>query len=116
MNQKPEYRVPEDAARYVALHTAAPEYLVHHILSRFIRWQAENPPVPSEADCQAWSLGARTEPFPEWWFRRCYLVPQPEPELPKDVEARLREADWFTSTYARDIARQAYKAGLEARK
>jgi hypothetical protein len=79
-------------------------------LTAALRWQRENPPVPTNDEYNELSIRLKGRAIIEYWIRRMYDAPEPEaPEAIKDL------IDYIDSQLAQDRMRtslvEAYRRG-----
>ena len=81
---------------YLRDNQSSEVYLLYEVLEAFIRWQSENPQVPTTEWLDEFNRVGEIKPFKDFrgamiaaWIGRMYLA-EPEPEVP-EIEDILRK-------------------------
>jgi hypothetical protein len=100
------------------------KHVVAVAVHAFIRWQSENPRVPTDKQIKdMWTLYANSVEVDcagllAEWQRRMYLAPEPEvPEKIKDLLLDLRELKehaWHEASICNEKLIEAYRRGKRA--
>ena len=80
---------------YLRDNQSSEVYLLYEVLEAFIRWQSENPQVPTTEWLDEFNRVGEIKPFKDFrgamiaaWIGRMYLA-EPEPEVPKEIKDLL---------------------------